>query len=414
MDQQNNLHNNTEWKIILIIALVQFINILDFMMVMPLGPDFARELNIPLNDIGIIGGSYTFAAAFSGLIAALFLDKFVRKYALLFMLLGLIIATFCGALSWNKESMIASRIIAGAFGGPLHAIAMSLIVDFIPPQRRGNAMGKVSGAFVLASVLGVPFGLEMASRFSWHAPFITTGVAGLFVLILAYFQLPYYKPVTTTYKLKTRIKHLFTMLSKKLYLMSYLAVGMAMMSGFIIIPNLASHLQANLGYPRANLGLLYFAGGFLSFFGMRLSGILTDKYSSRLAAIIFTIILFFALLTGFVFYGNFIPVILIFACFMVAMSGRMVAVQTLSSKVPQAQELGAYMSVQSSIMNICSALGAYYSSLILIDRGGQLLNVPILGISSIFLSLILLFLVFKIEKSLSKHKSQTSIAADFI
>ena len=32
-----------ESRLLYIIAAVQFVNILDFMMVMPLGPDFARE-----------------------------------------------------------------------------------------------------------------------------------------------------------------------------------------------------------------------------------------------------------------------------------------------------------------------------------------------------------------------------------
>ncbi|MBC7541845.1 MAG: MFS transporter, partial [Candidatus Sericytochromatia bacterium] len=57
------------------IAAVQFINILDFMMVMPLGPDFAKALAIPLAQLGIIGGSYTAAACVSGLIAATFLGR---------------------------------------------------------------------------------------------------------------------------------------------------------------------------------------------------------------------------------------------------------------------------------------------------------------------------------------------------
>ena len=54
-----------EWRVVILVTLIQFINIVDFMMVMPLGPDFARDLNIPMSDLGLIGGSYTFAAAAS-------------------------------------------------------------------------------------------------------------------------------------------------------------------------------------------------------------------------------------------------------------------------------------------------------------------------------------------------------------
>src|SRR5690348_12815474 len=64
-----------ERKIIGLLAAVSFVNILDFMMVMPLGPDFAQALGIPASKLGIIGGSYTVAAAVAGLAGALFLDR---------------------------------------------------------------------------------------------------------------------------------------------------------------------------------------------------------------------------------------------------------------------------------------------------------------------------------------------------
>ncbi len=46
-----------ERRLVAIIAFVQFVNILDFMMVMPLGPDFACSLHIPVSQLGLIGGS---------------------------------------------------------------------------------------------------------------------------------------------------------------------------------------------------------------------------------------------------------------------------------------------------------------------------------------------------------------------
>ena len=128
-----------ERNLILTVALIQFVNILDFMLVMPLGPDFSKSLGIPASDIGIIGGSYSFSAAFVGLLAALFLDKFPRKSAILFCLFGLAIATFLTVIVWDKYSMIAARLLAGAFGGPLTALANAVVIDYIPEERRGRA-----------------------------------------------------------------------------------------------------------------------------------------------------------------------------------------------------------------------------------------------------------------------------------
>ena len=39
--------------------------------------------------------------------------------------------------------MIAVRMLAGAFGGPLSSLSVALIADWVPPAERGRAMGKV-------------------------------------------------------------------------------------------------------------------------------------------------------------------------------------------------------------------------------------------------------------------------------
>lgn len=49
----------------------------------------------------------------------------------------------------------------------------------------------------------------------------------------------------------------------------------------------------------------------------------------------------------------------IFVCFMLSMSLRMVAYNTLVSRVPHPAERARFMSIQSSIQHLASALGAF-------------------------------------------------------
>src|SRR5690348_13105039 len=42
-----------ERAVVLLVAAVQFVNILDFVMVMPMGPDFAAALGIPASKLGL-------------------------------------------------------------------------------------------------------------------------------------------------------------------------------------------------------------------------------------------------------------------------------------------------------------------------------------------------------------------------
>src|ERR1035437_5436112 len=80
-----------ERYLLLTLAGMQFSHILDFMIMMPLGPILMREFGISTHEFGLLVASYSFSAAFSGLLAATFVDRFERKRLLLitFVLFGL-------------------------------------------------------------------------------------------------------------------------------------------------------------------------------------------------------------------------------------------------------------------------------------------------------------------------------------
>jgi predicted MFS family arabinose efflux permease len=107
----------SERLLIFLVGAIQFVNILDFMMVMPLGPDFAKALGISTAHLGVVGGSYTAAAAVAGIVAAPLLDRFDRRTALGVALFGLVIGTAAGALARGLSTLVLARAIAGAFGG---------------------------------------------------------------------------------------------------------------------------------------------------------------------------------------------------------------------------------------------------------------------------------------------------------
>ena len=173
-----------------LVAMVQLVNVLDFVMVMPLGRDFARALAIDESRLGLIGGSYTLAAAIAGLVGSRFLDRFDRRRALTVAMLGLVTATAAGGLARDLPSLMAARILAGAFGGPATSLSMAIVADVVPPARRGAAMGIVMSAFSVASVVGVPLGLYAAQLGSWRTPFFALAVIGLGVTGFAARALP--------------------------------------------------------------------------------------------------------------------------------------------------------------------------------------------------------------------------------
>ena len=65
-----------EWALLLTLAGVQFTHVLDFMIMMPLGPQLTALFGISDAQFGLLVSGYTFAAGVSGLLAASFVDRF--------------------------------------------------------------------------------------------------------------------------------------------------------------------------------------------------------------------------------------------------------------------------------------------------------------------------------------------------
>ena len=163
------MQRRRERAIVWTVAAVNLINVLDFAIVMPLGPDVAAALDVPVSDVGLLGSAYTFAAAAAGLLGSFFLDRFDRKRALLVAVLGLAAGTALAASATSLPWLLVGRAVAGLFGGPATSLSFSIVADVIPPDRRGKAIGLVMGAFSLASILGIPAGLELARRGTWSS-----------------------------------------------------------------------------------------------------------------------------------------------------------------------------------------------------------------------------------------------------
>src|SRR5260370_6779553 len=64
-----------EWLLLLVLAAVQFTHSMDFMVMMPLGPQCRQELSINPQPFAIVVSSYGVSAAIAGFLAAFFFDR---------------------------------------------------------------------------------------------------------------------------------------------------------------------------------------------------------------------------------------------------------------------------------------------------------------------------------------------------
>jgi predicted MFS family arabinose efflux permease len=391
----------SERAVLLLLAAVQFVNIVDFMMVMPLGPDFARDLGIDTAKLGVIGGAYTASAAVAGVLGSTVLDRFDRRTALMVANIGLAFGTLMGAFATDLNSLLAARVLAGFFGGPATAVAYAIVTDLIPISRRGRAMGMIMGAFSIASVLGVPAGLELARFGGWRTPFVVLAAAGLLVAVVGRVLLPSLRGHLQRVGPALDMAALF---SRPVVIGALILNLLGHLARFSIIPFISPFVLINMGLPRSELGVLYMVGGVSSLITLRVMGPLVDRLGvSRVFA---AGSLGVVLTTGvaFVPVPGWLPPLALFPLFMASTSAANVAQQTLCTAVPGPAERARYQSAQSALQHMGAALGASIGTAILSsdpDNGGSLIGMPTLAMFSMTICMLLPPLAVWVKTSLA-------------
>jgi len=232
------------------LAGIQFTHILDFMIMMPLGPEFIRVLNINTHQFGLLLSSYTFAAAAAGIFATYYVDRFERRQLLLRLYACFIIATLICGLAPNYHTLFIARAFAGMFGGILGSLVQTIVADSIPFERRGKALGTVMSAFSISTVAGVPLSLFLANNITylgWRAPFIFIALISTLIFYLGYRNIPKIAGHLDHVQEGSRFKQIYDIFIAHQHLRAFFFMGLIMFTGFSVIPYIALYLTSNVG-----------------------------------------------------------------------------------------------------------------------------------------------------------------------
>lgn len=383
---------------VLILAAIQVAHIMDFVIMMPLGPRFMRVFNISPAEFSTLVSAYTFSAGIVGFFGALYADHFDRKKFLLFNFSGFILGTFMCAISTNFGTLLAARILAGAFGGVLNAGVLSLVADLIPFQRRGAAMGVVMSSFSVSSVIGIPIGLWIANTFDWHYTFYFICLIGAIFWVMSLIFLPSVK----VERPKSFIENLrkFRNVFKRDYIEAFLLTSTLAFGIFHIIPFIAPYLVKNVGFQEENLPFMYLFGGIGTIITARIVGKMTDRKGS------FTVFRFMALVSmpPILLLTNLPPVataivLLVTTTFTMLGSTRFIPAMTMVSGIVKPEERGTFMSLENAGRQFASGLASQTAGLIIgTTAAGALTGYNIVGIVCIAMTFLAIYIAAQIRK----------------
>lgn len=390
---------NSERFVLVILTAIQFTNILDFVIMMPLGPQLMRIFSISPQQFGFVVSAYTLSAGVSGFLAAFFLDRFDRKTALLTLYAGFTVGTSLCSVAPTFAFLVAARIVAGLFGGILAATVLAIVSDIIPYERRGSAMGMIMMSFSLAQVAGVPIGLFIANNFGWNTTFGFLAASAVLCWIVAARILPsiqtHLQSPTREHPIET-VKALLTEAPTQRALLFMLSL---MIAGFTIIPYLSPYFVSNVGRTEADLPSIYFFGGLATIISSRVIGKLADRHGkltvfSYIAAFSVVPILLVTTLPRVS-----LPVVIVtVTIFMVLVSGRAVPSMAMVTASVHARRRGSFMSISSSVQQLSAGVASFGGGLIIGRAGdGSLTHFGIVGIIAAVTTLLCILLAQRLQ-----------------
>lgn len=374
-----------EFAMLITLMLVMFTTIADFMIMMPLASYLMAEFQINTAHFGLLVSSYSLAAGCSALLASSQADRFDRRHALLFCYAGLMLATLACGLSNSFYTLLAARVLAGIFGGVIGSIALAIVGDLIPVERRGQAMSWVMLGFSISAVAGVPLGLWLAAQSGWRMPFFAlTAICAFVAVAMVRFIPPVRAHLVTLNRDASFVDSYRELLQVRNHWWAVGSTAMLMVSGFMVIPFIAPTMVANVGLPASDLMYFYLVGGAATIFSRPIIGRLTDRYSAKKVVAWLVI-------------ASFVPIILVTQNFMVALpwhllisalffifvSGRFIPASTLVTAATQPHLRGRLMAFNSAVQNFASGAASLLAGLMLTqDAQGHLHHYGWIGVLS--------------------------------
>lgn len=275
------LTRRRELALLATLAAIQFTHVVDFMIVIPLAPQLMRLWDIGPQAFGFLVSSYTFAAAASGLVAMMVVDRYDRRHALLTVYAGFVLATALCGLAPGFEALLAARVLAGAFGGIVGAQIFAIVADTIPYGRRARANALVASAFSLSSILGVPAGLWLATFAGWRTPFLAVAALSVGVGLAATWLVPAVAGHVAHGRSRNMLERVHAVVSVRNHWNAFAFMLALMMAGFTVIPFVAAYAVANVGLAEADLPVMYATGGVATLITAQVIGRLADRHGKK-------------------------------------------------------------------------------------------------------------------------------------
>jgi predicted MFS family arabinose efflux permease len=175
---------------------------------------------------------------------------------------------------------------------------------------------------------------------------------------------------------------------------AFLFMALLTFTGFVVFPNMANYMVANVKLTENQLPLIYLIGGLCTFFSLNWIGRWADR-TGKLRVFVWVSLSALAPILAMTNLPR-VPLIVALATstsLMVCMSGRMVPAMALMTSSIEARYRGGFMSINSSVQQFACGVAAFVSGQILGQTSTrEITHFPIIGGISVVCAVICIYL----------------------
>ncbi|HET8669234.1 MAG TPA: MFS transporter [Candidatus Saccharimonadales bacterium] len=186
-------HSGNKWVILALLALAQFMVVLDVSIVNVALPSLARDLHFAPNNLQWVITAYTLTFGGFLLLGGRAADLFGRRKIFMGAVTAFFLASLLCGLAQSETQLIIARAIQGLAGAIMSPAALSIVLsEFNEGKERNTAMGIWAAVAAGGAAAGVLLGGVLTEYLNWRWNFFVNVPVGLAVVAAASRLLPHH------------------------------------------------------------------------------------------------------------------------------------------------------------------------------------------------------------------------------
>jgi predicted MFS family arabinose efflux permease len=171
-------------RLLWVLSAATFLIFFQAYMIAPLIPKLADMFHVSPQAIGIAIPVYMIPYGAATLFYGLLSDRLGRRPVILVSLLAFVAFTVFTATARTAMQLIGWRLVTGLGASGVVPVALALMGDLFPYEKRGRPLGWLFGAMAGGMAFGSTFGVLLEPLIGWRNLFVGVGALGLICLAL--------------------------------------------------------------------------------------------------------------------------------------------------------------------------------------------------------------------------------------